>query len=171
MGLSERAFESVASEHGDLALPLLCRSIAAIPTRDGEDSEIGRIQRAFHAGEFHVAFSLLADYLDLHGLTAEPVYEIDRRQFRHQRDLQNIKQRDLAMALGVTSNAITQLERRGGYLKLPKLLVAADFFGVSPRAILIVQTDIPPPGRDVARLDKARRKGGNDAGGSARASG
>jgi DNA-binding XRE family transcriptional regulator len=152
-------FEEALRERSDPALPILCRALSEVPMREADSSEIAEIQICYQNADFRAAFSTLAAYLKRHGLTSEPVYEIDRRQFRFWREIRKITQRELAASLRVTPSAICQLERRSGYLKYPKLLVAADCFSVSPREIIIVQSAASPVA-DVTRLDRAQRRTG-----------
>lgn len=153
--MSDTTFDDACEAYGDPSLALLCRDLGEAPPLRAESSEIAALQSLYRQADYEGAFAALANFLERHGLSADPVYAIDRQQFRFHRKRCRLKQREVAAALNVTANAITQLETRNGYLRFPKLLIAADCFAISPRKIIIVQAT-RSPGAAVARLDQTR---------------
>ncbi|MDE2480804.1 MAG: helix-turn-helix transcriptional regulator [bacterium] len=155
-----QAFDPADLDDESLVLYGACRELALARGVDGE-SALAAAFRAMREGDPLSAISHLRDYVTAYEIDLSSRPKINGMRLAELRDSKNIKAKDLCQALGVSTAALSQLEKGRSAIRFMRVLPAAEIIGCDPRKILVGYMPSKPSAsshqRELQRTDRRRR--------------
>ena len=133
------AFDPIGLDDESLVLFNACCDLAKSKTIDGE-SALADAHRAMRDGQPLRAIHCLHAYLTQHKIDLLNPPEINGPRLAQLRKAKQVKAKDLARALNVSTSALSQLEKGRSAISFMRILPASEIIGCDPHQLFVSYT-------------------------------